>query len=119
MAKLDLYEGREAHEIFIEVDGEKKGYRVPTDFTEEEIERLLELEEKLKGENNIDERYIIFFEQITLMFRRYNPEITTEFMKAHLSRNEVLSILNFVAKHNFAVNHKDADGKDSKKKLPK
>lgn len=120
MAKLDLYEGREPHTIILEVEGEKKEFKAPSDFTEEEIERLLEFEEKLAKEKNIDNRYDIFFEQIFLLFRRYNPEMTVEFLKKHLSRNEVLKILNFVAKNNFAIEAKNSEGENtSKKKLPK
>jgi hypothetical protein len=50
MAKLDLYSGRTPHEIDVDINGEAKSFKIPSDYTVEETERILEIEDRISKE---------------------------------------------------------------------
>lgn len=117
MAKLDLFSGREPHIIELAVNGEKKQFQIPTDYTEEEIERILELESKVSESSDLKERRNLIFAQIHILFRRYQPEITLEDVKKILTWGDALKIINFVAGKTMTSEKSDtAEVEDGKKK---
>jgi hypothetical protein len=119
MAKLDLYSGREPHVVELEVSGEKKEFKLPTDYTEEEIERILELEKKLEESSDVTARRSIVFSQIQILLNRYQPDFTLEQVKKILTWSDALRIINFISEHTFAVATKTEEAEvDSKKKQP-
>jgi hypothetical protein len=119
MAKLDLYSGREPHVVELEVSGEKKEFKLPTDFTEEEIERILELEKKVEDSKDLKSRRSIVFCQIQILLNRYQPELTLEQVKKMLTWDDALKIINFVSEHTFAVASKDNQAESKKKQQQK
>jgi|GEM_PF-5873887 hypothetical protein len=121
MAKLDLYTGREPHIVELDVRGEKKQFKLPTDYTEEEVERILELEAKLEDSKDIRARRSLVFAQIHILLSRYQPEITLEQVKAMFTWLDAVRIINFIAEHTTAIAKKDAEGEaeDKKKQQPK
>lgn len=117
--KLDLYTGREPHIIEAEVEGEKKQFKIASDFTVEEFERIYELESQQSDELSFDERWAIMYNQILIAFKRYDPEMSIEKLKKIFTRREMLKIINFITANSFGgVTEKNEDGKsvESKKK---
>lgn len=120
MAKLDLYSGREPHTIEVNISGEKQSLLVPSDYTVEEHERILELEDKIsqtdKDENTV--RWDLIFQQLAILFRRYQPEMTSDKLKTVLTKKDALRIMDFLAENSIAADQKSDDGeiKDKAKK---
>jgi hypothetical protein len=108
MAKLDLFSDREPHIIELAVNGEKKQFRVPTDYTEEEIERILELESKVSESADLTVRRNLIFQQLHILFRHYQAEMTLEDVKKLLTWNDALKIINFVAANTMTSKKSDA-----------
>ena len=127
MARLDLYKDREPHIITLEVDGEPKDFKIPVSYTVDEVERLIEIQvmiDKLAkeevDENRKEDQFSNFFDavfnQVLILFQRYQPEITVETLKKMLTRDDAVAIINFHTKEKvkFADNQAPDDG--SKKK---
>jgi hypothetical protein len=115
MAKLDLYSGREPHIVEVEVGGEKRTLKLPTDFTVEEIERFYEIESELAAGKDKDSRYAILSRELHLLLKRYQADITLDEVR-RIPLPDVLKIMDFVSKHNMAVAPKSEDLSPSKKK---
>lgn len=105
MRTLDLYKERKYSLVKLS-DG--KEYKFPNEYTVDEVERLLELrveQEALEQEivddkkKQLDRFFSIAFNQIEILFQRYQPEITAEYLKKHVTENEVLEMLGFFQKY--------------------
>jgi len=116
MAKLDLYTGREPHIVELDVKGEKKEFRLPTDYTEEEVERLLELGEKLEGSDDLMTKRALLFAQVHILFARYQPDMTLEQVKAMLTWDDALKVINFISQHTAALTKSGPEGEAGGKK---
>lgn len=107
---LNPYQDREPNTVQIrERFGRTVTYKIPTELTVEELERLLEINiqiEKLakqKVENTdydaqaeaIKRYWDHLFAQCTIIFRHYHPEVTTEYLKKHLTQQIAWDIVNF------------------------
>lgn len=117
MATLDLYKDRIPHIILMEIDGKEVQYKIPMSYTVEEVERLLEhqavldriaAEETVKGKEDeqVGSFFDALFNQVLVLFKRYQPDITVEFLKKHLTREEVSQIISFYTNeqlHNVGV----------------
>lgn len=128
MATLDLYKKRPPHQIYIEVEGEKKMFLIPTQYTVEEVERLLEIQadkddlmKQEVEENSIEhERAVATFfsriyDQLEILFHHYQPEVTREFLEEHVKREDAVEIIGFfTAEH---IKNVEEDAKDVKKKV--
>lgn len=108
MAKLDLFSGREPHIIELAVNGEKKQFKIPTDYTEEDVERLLELEAQLSKATDFQQRTSLIFGHVQVLFRRYQPEMTVDELKKILGVTEAVKIINFFAEHTFTSKRDDS-----------
>lgn len=111
MATLNLYKEREPHKIVLENDGKKKEFKLPTRYTVEETERLLEAQIKItkEADKEVDvseddtEEYInktksywdAVFNQLIILFNHYHPELTKEELKRLLTRDEAIQIILF------------------------
>lgn len=110
MATLNLYKDREPHKIILKVDGEKKEFKLPTEYTAEEAERILETEAKIRKESKreVDDDlsneeklketqkfWEAIFSQVLILFDRYHPEITKEKLKKILTQEQALEIIKF------------------------
>lgn len=105
MAELNFYSERKYSTIKL---ADKKDYKIPNEYTVEEVERLLELraeQEAIEGEElnaekaQIDSFWTIVFSQLGIMFRHYQPEITEKYLKKVITHNEALEILGFFRKY--------------------
>lgn len=133
MHALDLYKSRTHSEVKL-ADG--KTYKIPNEFTVEEVERVLELQierdaiEKKEvdgdaNEENADvKRYMdIVFAQLTILFQHHQSKITTEYLKSAMTQNEALEALGFFQKYrhiavrDYLENKKNQTEADSKKKV--
>jgi hypothetical protein len=101
------------------VAGEKMEFKLPTDYTEEEIERILELEAKLEDSSTVAAKRGIVFCQIHILLSRYQPDLTLQDVKRMLTWTDALRIINFVSENTFAVAAKNNEvDVDTKKKAP-
>lgn len=125
MPTLDLYKPRRFSVVKLN-DG--KEYKIPTEYLVEEAERILEYrarQEALENEEVTDEvKQVgqfqeIVFAQIEIIFQHYQPDVTAEYLKKHLTFNEALEILGFFDKYrpNALKEIKAEQEEESKKKL--
>lgn len=130
MAELNLYTERKYSTIKLADD---KDYKIPNEYTVEEVERLLELraeqealetevvdEEKAQAE--VDMFWKVVFSQLEIIFRHYQPEITQKHLKKLITHNEALEILGFFRKYRhlalLEIENETANKKaESKKKV--
>jgi hypothetical protein len=119
MAKLDLFTSRTNHELKIEWKGEPKIFELPTDLTVGELERILEIEQKYNQDNNEDKSYFsMLSEQLYLIFKRCQPDMSFEEFKDNITRDQVMTIFGFISKNILSPNKSDVseDDDDGKKK---
>jgi len=126
MQTLDLYKTRK-HTIIKLGDG--KDYKIPNEFLVEEVERLLELkkiQEKLENETVEEEKQEVqikvfwnnIFAQLEIIFQHFQPEITEEYLKKHVTHNQALEMLGFFQKYRLLAMQEDqAEESETKKKL--
>lgn len=129
MPKLDLFKKRRFSTVRLN-DG--KEYKIPNEYTIEEVERLLELKAKEKDIKSLTaglteaeqkEQLDIFwsniFAQLEIVFQSYQPEIDVAYLQKHVTHNEALEIVGFFQEYRaLAVGNIDETANaDSKKKL--
>lgn len=128
MKFLDLYKKRRFSVIKLN-DGNE--YKIPNEYTVEEVERLLELkkiQEEIENSNaddlkeNQDRQLEMFydniFNQIEIFFQTYHPDITLEYLKKVISHNEALEIMGFFQKYRaLAMGEIQDEDLEAKKKL--
>jgi len=133
MPHLDLYKTREHSTVKLE-DG--KTYKIPNEFTVEELERLYEKRqafEAIKSEPVDDDKveeqterlYQAAFAQLEIVFQHYQPDITADELRQLLTPSEALEILGFFDEYRHATvseyqdndNDTDEGGSGVKKNL--
>lgn len=129
MNTLDLFKHRRFTEVKLD-DG--KVYKIPQEYTVEEVERLLELKKKqeeisdtIAGDTEEEQKaqadllWGNIFAQIEIMFQSFQPEVTAEYLKKFISHNEALEIVGFFQKYRaLALNEiVSEEDNDPKKKL--
>lgn len=134
METLDLFKDRKPYTVIMEVKGGKKEFKIPTELTVEESERLLEREivvkEMMKEEveeknekQKINQLLDNVFEYILILLQRYNPEMEKEHLKKMLSYAEAIRIFEFFKQQRFVhllgLDGSDNDGAKKKLKQPK
>lgn len=113
METLDLFKDRRPYKVLLEVKGGKKEFKLPTEFTVEESERLLEMEirvskivqEEVKNKTEEKEKLDVFFnnilEYILMLLQHYQPEIEMAELKKIVSRAEAVRIFEFFKRQRF------------------
>lgn len=100
MPNLDIYKGRKFNTVAF---GDKV-FKIPTEYTVEEVERLLELDTKRKSvQNEVVENqeeqlktfWELVFNQLEIIFQHYQPEMIVDDLRVIVSHNEALGILGF------------------------
>lgn len=128
MQKLNLYKQRRFTVVKLN-DG--KEYKIPNEYTVEEVERLLELKKKqeeiestIAGDSKDDQQkqvedlYNNMYDQIEIFFQTYHPEMTIEAIKKIISHNEALEIMGFFHKYRaLAMGEIQDEDLEAKKKL--
>lgn len=129
MATLDLFKKRQPHIIYLEVDNQKQAFKLPTQYTVEEAERILEMQaeiddikqevaaeseiEQLKQINRFWERVYM---QALVLFNHYQPDITLDWLQANVSKENALEIIAFFTEQHVKNIEEDA-AQTGKKKL--
>lgn len=127
MAVLDLYKRRPPHTIYIEVEKKKVAFNIPTQFTVEEVERILEVQDQIDqlkkerveiGSEEASRAIELFWEnvymQLLTLFNHYHPEVDLDYLKKYVSQENALEIIAFhTAEH---VRNVKEDAKNLKKK---
>ena len=107
-----------------------KDYKIPNQYTIEETELLLsyqvEVEKLAKKEvekGKEAEDLLKFFEaiivQLHVLFRRYQPDMTVENLKAIMTKEEAIATWAFFIKERIEVTNEDDKPEDVKKKVVK
>src|SRR5690606_5942726 len=103
--------------------------KIPNEFTVVEWERLLELREEqeaIEKEDVVDSKeqiarlYQTIYNQIEVLFKHYQPDITIEYLKKIITNNEALEMLGFFQKYkHIAIKErkKETQREEAKKKL--
>ncbi len=125
MPTLDLYKTR-PHNTVILIDPKSKKkltFKLPNEYTVEEVERLLELQglrEKIesqevsdRGEKQLQDFWRVVFDQLSILFQHFHPEMTVDELKRIVTHDEALRILGFYQKYRYAGN--DESGTSKKK----
>jgi len=102
MTKIDFYSGRQPHIIEVEVGGERREYKLPTDFTVEEVERFYEVEKRVKENPDEDNGFLVLITEVLVLLKRYQPEITVEDVKK-IPIPSLKKIMKFVNENNFST----------------
>jgi hypothetical protein len=115
MAKLP-YKERGFHEVEIkERWGKIKTLRVPFELTLEEVERLLELNERLEetlkitvdDENHVevtkglDRVHKLLLNQCLIILQHYQPDITYDYLKKHLTETDARELSGFFENNRY------------------
>ncbi len=133
MPVLDLYKKRKHHTVKLS-DGIE--YKIPTEYTVEEVERLLELRaqgDKIKkieveegtpeAEANVVKFWSNVFNQIEIVFQSLQPEIDNKYLLKHVTHKEALEIVGFFDEYRVLTAQKLEDQlveqAEGKKKLKK
>lgn len=126
MVTLDLYKKRRFNTIKLS-DGIE--YKIPNEYSVEEVERLLELkikqeelssveagETKEEQQENVNVFYSNIFDQIEVIFQQYQPEIDKSYLQKHVTHKEALEIVGFFQEYRALALGNNVD-QDLKKKL--
>jgi len=126
MPTLDLYKERKHATVILKDQRtqEPKEFKIPNEYTVEEIERLLELQKKRTsiesenvGENEAEQLqrfWSVVFEQLEILFQHYQPELTADDLRSWVTHQEALEILGFYDKYRLLERD---NAKSSKKKV--
>jgi len=129
MQTLDLFKSRRFNIVKI---GDGNEYKIPNEFTVEQVERLLELkaeqerlsdiptaDDKEEEKKQVDILYSNMFAQLEVMFQAFHPEITAEYLKKYVSHNEALEVVGFFQKYRALAMDSLLAEEEAKKKLKK
>jgi hypothetical protein len=113
MDTLDLYKDRTPYNVVLEVKGGKKTFKIPTELTVEETERLLEAELKISAivkqevedkkdeKEKVDQYFSFLLEYILLLLQHYQKNLTMTDLRKMISRAEAIRIFEFFKKQRF------------------
>lgn len=104
-------------------------YKIPNEYTVEEVERLLELsaeqealekepasENEVQKQEQIKKLYSLVFDQLEIIVQHHQPEITAEYLKSVMTGDEALEMMGFFQKYRHA-NIMKGHEETSKKKV--
>ncbi len=128
MPKLDIYAPRPYHEIEMVMEkGIKQTFKIPSELTIGEVERLLETQSKLdklvneqvseEGSAQLRLYWGLVYTQLEVIFRHFQPDITAEYLKLNMLPTDAMKILNFFAENRYIAKETEVEDTDSKKKL--
>lgn len=129
MRYLDLYKNRRYSIIKL---SDEKEYKLPNEYSVEEVERILELREELEtleaeevisdGKAQAKKHTALIFAQLEVMFQHYQPELTEKYLQKVITHSEALETLGFFQKYRHLAlkemrEEDTAEKAESKKKL--
>ena len=106
---------------------DKVEYKIPSEYTVEEVERLMELQveyrklEQQEVQESIKELqvknfYENIFNQVEIIFQCFQPEVTIDYLKKIITHNEALEIVGFFREYRNKFLSTESTEVDSKKK---
>lgn len=105
-AYLDLFAQRRHSTVKL---GDGKEYKLPKEYSVEEVERILELREEVEalesqqvegdGKAQRERHNALIFAQLEVMFQHYQPDMTAEYLRKVISHNEALETIGFFRKY--------------------
>jgi hypothetical protein len=108
---LDLYKSRQPYEVILEVKGKKKSFKIPSELTVEESERLLESEIKIKmmvnekvsddAEKKLEIYFGTLIDYMLVLLQHYQPEITADKIKKMMSRSDLEKVFEFFKQQRY------------------
>ncbi len=124
MQYLDLYKSRK-HSVVKLNNGIE--YKIPKEYTVEEVERLLELaleQERIEAEEVIEsqkKRQLanfdkVIFAQLLIIFQHYQPEVNEKQLKKDVTQNEALEMVGFFTKYRDSILNSNSSNEDEPKK---
>lgn len=127
MSKLDIYAPRPYHVLEIAMEkGIKKTFKIPSELTIGEVERLLETQSKLDklqdeqatdgGTAQLRLYWGYIYAQLEIIFRHYQPEVDADYLRENLLPKDAIAILNFFAENRYIDKEENSDDKSEVKK---
>jgi len=128
-AHLDLFAQRKHSTVKL---GDNKEYKLPAEYSVEEVERILELREEAEalekqqvegdGKTQRELHTSLIFAQLEVMFRHYQPDMTSDYLRKVITHNEALEIIGFFRRYRHLAlkdfkNEAAAEQADAKKKV--
>lgn len=116
MQTLNLYKERSYNQVklFDKLENKLMTFKIPNEFTVEEVERLLEAElmrtelektevakDKIGRDIQLTNFHKVTFEQLEMLFQHFHPEMTGERLRMSISYKDALEILDFYQKYRF------------------
>lgn len=106
MPHLDLFAQRKHSTVTL---GDQKVYKLPNEYTVEEVERILELREEIEameaqkaiGDGSAQRKAhtALVFAQLGVMFRHYQPDLTDDYLSKVITQSEALEVIGFFRRY--------------------
>lgn len=106
MRYLDLFKERRYSIVKL---SDNKEYKLPNEYSVEEVERVYELREEAEalekqeadGDGKAQAKHYtdLVFAQLEVMFQHYQPEITVDYLRKVITLNEALDTIGFFQKY--------------------
>lgn len=118
MPTLDLYKERKTTSVKLK----DRVFLIPNEYTVEEAERLLELQQKREAieSEKVDEAkkgeqmkafWGVVFDQLEVIFQHHQPEVTADEIRSLVSHREALDILGFFDKYRHLSSENPGESK--------
>lgn len=129
MPTLDLYKKRQFAIVKLTDSRtkESKDFKIPNEYTVEEVERLLELQTKRqaieaekvgdKEAEQLQRFWAVVFDQLEILFQHYQPDTTADELRSLVTHQEALEILGFYDKYRLLEKTSEAGGKKKAQKM--
>lgn len=103
---LDLFKQRKYSTVTL---GDGAEYKLPNEYTVEEVERILELQEEIEalenqqvegdGKAQRERHNALIFAQLEIMFQHHQPDMDASQLQKVITHNEALEIIGFFRKY--------------------
>lgn len=114
MPTLDLYKPRKFNSVklFDKKSKTVKTYKIPSEFTVEEVERLLEIEllrlkiektpaskDKSEQDKQVEKFWQVTFDELEMLFQHFQPDMTAQDLRESLTYDDALELIGFYHKY--------------------
>ena len=130
MRHLDLYKDRRFSLVKL---SDEKEYKLPNEYSVEEVERILELREEIEAleaeevaplsdasASQVKKHNDLIMAQLEVMLQHYQPKVTVDYLRKTITQNQALELVGFFQKYRHQalkeILKEKAAPADSKKK---
>jgi hypothetical protein len=127
MKTLNLYKERDYSVVIL---SDKKEYKIPNDYTVEEVERILEKQAQIaklanteiddetdEGIQSLRRFWDLTFAQLEILFQHYQPDITADTLRSLIKQQDALEITKFYQMNKYGVEGAKTEPENTKKKI--